>query len=62
MSERPEQVWLESAVKALQAPKNLKERNIIQLVLADRYSIQFRVSKLQALVTIAKAYGNHFPN
>ena len=56
------QRWLEGQVQALTPPRTLTERNWVQLMLADRYSIQFRVSRLTALEAVAMQYGKQFPH
>lgn len=57
-----QQTWLEGAVKALQPPKDLQERNWLQVVLAERYHRQFRVSKFEAIQTISPVFAQRFPH
>lgn len=59
---KPEQIWLEGAVAALQPPKDLRERNWLQVVLAERYHRQFRVSKFEAIQAISPVFAQRFPH
>lgn len=54
--------WLRSAIESLPVPTTLKERNVHQLMLAERYQRQFGGTRLQALQRLATAYANHFPH
>lgn len=54
--------WLDAALNELEAPKSFQQRNWVQLMLADRYSTQFKVDKLAAIQAIATPFANKFPN
>lgn len=54
--------WLDAALNELEAPKTLTQRNWVQLMLADRYSTQFKVDKLAAIQAIATPFANKFPH
>ena len=55
-------MWLESAVKSTMEPRDLLERNWLQLLLVERYQRQFGGTKLEALRKVADAFALHFPH
>lgn len=54
--------WLDSALAATQKPTSFKQRQWVQLMLIDRYSQQFRTTKLEALRRVADRFAQKFPN
>ena len=47
---------------SLPAPRTLKERNVIQLALADDVAARFNLNPLDALIAVAGIYGDRFPH
>lgn len=54
--------WLDQALAEYQRPTSLQMRNFMQLMLMDRYSIQFRKSKQEAFDRVSVAFANKFPH
>lgn len=53
--------FIASAIRELQAPKSLAERNLAQLLLAKRVSKQFELEITAAVEAVAPLYAAKFP-
>lgn len=56
-----EERWLNGALNELDKPKTLTERNFVQVMLADRFQVQFKKTRLEAIERIAPLYAERFP-
>ena len=54
--------FLQSAMRELPAPKNLRERNVQQLLLAERMRGQFGLELLECVEVVSATYGTKFPH
>ena len=54
--------WVEAEVRTLAPPRDLKERNWLQLMLSMRAQEQFKLSIMEAVDLVAPLYGEHFPH
>lgn len=57
----PEQ-WLRQVIPAGPRPRNLFDRNMMQMMLAERYTRHFGGTTLDALAKVAAIYGETFPH
>lgn len=54
--------FLQSAMRELPVPQNLRERNVQQLLLAERVRGQFGLELLEAVTVVSATYGTKFPH
>ena len=54
--------WIQAEVARLDPPRDLKERNWVQLMLSMRVQEQFKKSIMEAVDLVAPLYGARFPH
>jgi len=58
----PVTTWIQAEVARLDPPRDLKERNWVQLMLSMRVQEQFKKSIMEAVDLVAPLYADKFPH